>query len=215
MTLDKESDYDLIEWVELQDDFPEESKKALSILYDRYNEKLYKMLYKILSKHGLLPEDIVDLVTDTFYKIQSEKLKCHKQENSTESSFLYWLITVAKNLYYGILNEQKHKKEHFQLSYSPFEQKDHENANFAYEEKSSKYPNEEIIVDYVQNLPEREREILLSYFDYYDKEKYTPSEIMSELALRHNTSVDYIRNIRNRLKKRIFQSLSNKIRVRK
>lgn len=218
MTLNEESDYDLLEWVELQGDYPEEGRKAIAILYDRYKTPLYKMLKKILSSHGVQAEEVVDLVTDTFYKIQAEGLTCQKQNDATEASFLYWLITIAKNEYYGILKDRLKKEDHFLLS--SFSDEDNQtendiNQSISYNEDSLVYANEEVIVEYIQNLAERDREILLSFFDYYQEGKYTPTKIMSELAFRHNTSIDYIRNVRNRLKKRIVTELSGKIKIRK
>ncbi|MEQ8472554.1 MAG: hypothetical protein RIC35_15290 [Marinoscillum sp.] len=211
MGLKEESDYGLIEWIQFQDDYPEESREALTVLYERYKKPLYKMLFKILSKHGVQSGQVVDLVTDTFHKISVDKLECRQLTGGSENSFLYWLTTIAKNLYYGILNDQLEKNSRLQIAYNAPEEQD----EIEYEEEAFLYPNEEIIVDYVQNLQERDREILLSYFDYYEEGKYTPTEIMSELALRHKTSVDYIRNVRNRLKKRVFEELSDKIQTRK
>jgi RNA polymerase sigma factor (sigma-70 family) len=212
---EKNDDFDLIEWIECGGDYPAEARKACEILYKRHKEPLFRLLRKILGKRGVKDDEIVDLVHDTFYKIYSRRKSCKRRDTNVSNAFLYWLVTIAENLYNDLPDDQT---EVFS-DYDGVEAQDDSGS----QAKSQRivgtnpnsddevFPREEVVIDYIQAMPERDREIILSYYDHYIPGKNTPHKVLEELASRHNTTIDYIRVLRTRLIKKIKSELSDKV----
>lgn len=213
MTLTTEPDHALIEWISFKQEFPAEAEEAIRILYNRYKVSLLKILRKILLCRGVLESEVEDLANDTFYHIYSSCPKFSSKEDNSSKLFLYWLVKISKNLYYGIKNTEKETASHLSIIYAENDNYQDKALLIPFEEKPIFY-NEQIIIDYLQALSERDREILLSYYDYYIPGKNTPHKVLNELANRHSTTIEYIRTIRNRLIRKIEKELQVKISIR-
>ena len=68
---------------------------------------------------------------------------------------------------------------------------------------------------YIENLSERDRDIVLTTYNFYMPNKYTPTEVLDELEKKWGTTRENIRKILSKFRKSIKEELQAKMLLRK
>lgn len=129
--------------------------------------------------------------------------KARKGETS-DGSFKAWLSVVAKH------ELLKLYKEYFDEKIS-FNESDSDSSVFEsteVDENQLENINFKILQGALDSLNERDREIMLTLYTYYEEGKKTPSEILELLCKKYNTSKDNIRQIKVRSEAKIIDYFS-------
>lgn len=153
---------------------------------------IYSMYYKPLLLYALSltknQQDVEDLIQETFIKafLSYEK----------SGSLKFWLVTVLKHEFFNLCR----RKQREVLS------EDHEKIENQQREKQEDFLEQiirdeerRILFQEIQNLPVREKEILMEgiYFHFTDE----------EIAAMHHLSTVNVRKIRSRAKKKLIERL--------
>src|SRR5436853_68892 len=83
--LSDETDDVLLDYVALQDEFPEEARTAFSVFYNRYFKMLYRILFKMCKAFKKNSDEAADIVSMTFAKIWIKKLRIDKANLKIEN----------------------------------------------------------------------------------------------------------------------------------
>ena len=77
---------------------------AFRILFDRYSERIFNLLYRMVQHY----EDANDLLQEVFIRVYNNRSKCYRMKN-----FKGWIYTVALNLGrdYIRLHKRRHEEE--------------------------------------------------------------------------------------------------------
>ncbi len=213
---EKENNEDLIVFMSMEKEDHEVANSAFSEFYSRH----VRYIYFIINKHyanRLNDPDLVNiLVQDTFlkaFKHAASYRPISRDQKDKEEQYIHaWLAQIAENLFFDTINI----KNKSILSYHDEESLSEEyEKQFKYHSDNffQSYPISEktkIITEVLESLKERDRIIILTYFDYYEKDKYLPRDVMKELCETFNTTSDNVRLIKNRIIKEIKEKASLK-----
>lgn len=105
----KASTTDLIDYIKMKDDFPEEAKSALSILNMRFGESLIKKAEVICSNWGYNEVIALDIVNCTFNRLwRYPSFKKEKtRDDNIDKAFKNWLFRIASNELAKFHNQQR------------------------------------------------------------------------------------------------------------
>jgi RNA polymerase sigma factor (sigma-70 family) len=82
-------------------------------------------------------------------------------------------------------------------------------------EKENKSENLKKISEYLSKLSDRDRDIILTTYNYYIPGKKTPSEVLNDLESKWSTSRENIRKILQKFRQAIFTNLQDQLNLRK
>ena len=71
------------------------------------------------------------------------------------------------------------------------------------------------VKEYVEKLPDRDRDIILTFYNYYVPGKYTPAAVLNDLVEKWGTTRENIRKILEKFRKAIKEELQPKIFIRR
>lgn len=236
---ENEPDDYLIELMGLKADFPEEAMDAYGKIYSRYWKEMYQIAQNVTKD----PDSAEDLVADTFNIIfqRAHTFKKRKITNpdNIHRLILKWMTTAMMRVFYDDYLDETYKQkdtedlenkyliekkevivrysEDYDDFLSELEQK--ETADDTIPEQSSAPTKESTNLIQVQNylatLSERDRDIVLTCYNYYVPGKYTPGQVLTELEERWNTTRENIRKILSLFRKSIKAELQSKLFIRK
>ncbi|KKP70053.1 hypothetical protein A2X44_02455 [candidate division CPR3 bacterium GWF2_35_18] len=153
----------------------------IEAIYNNHSEKLYRFFYfKIRDQ-----QEAEDLTSDTFHLL-IKKLKQVEIENPI--NFLYG---IAKNLFKVYLREK------YQIKTCPFLEEFHDFQKYTeeYLEKENSQTSEELLLKYLPQLPEKQKEII----ELRLIQKLTPTEIGEKI----NKDLNYVRTTQKRAVKNL------------
>lgn len=203
-----------------------ESEKAFEVFYKRYKNDFYKLLFRISSDERVKKELFNETMELAYFKAHTFKIEKNKIVKNQRGKTLAWLGRIAQNIYVQKFrdNEKEIKAEvnedlleiasengiilKGELNFKIRESEDNffNIKNSATNDISSE---KKILQKVLLELSERDRDILLAYYDEYDprikNQKLSRGKI-KELSQRYNITPDYIRT----LKGRIFKNVSKK-----
>lgn len=160
-------------------------EKAFEKLYDRYSQRLYGVLLKLLKSEMLAQE----LLQDTFLKLWE-----HRQRIDPEQSFRGYLFGIAQNLVYDFYRKAaRDKKLRDELLRT---------AAICYEhieEKLFKKENATILYRHINDLPPQRRQV----FRLCKLEKKSYAEVSQQLGISTSTISDHIVKATRFLKQRM------------
>ncbi len=234
-----ESDDYLIELMGLKTDFPDEAMVAYGKIYFRYWDIMFT-----IAKQVTRDEDIAaDLLSDTFNMVynKASTFKIGKVRNpaNIRLSIQKWMTTIMVRIFYDHFLDDAYKKssdagelsesyiiekkvigKYVSEDYDEFieqlemtEQNEVSNIEFpATDVEDSK--NLSKIRDYLSKLPDRDRDIVLSVYNYYIPGKYTPAAVLDDLVEKWGTTRENIRKILEKFRKAIKEELQPKMFIR-
>lgn len=71
------------------------------------------------------------------------------------------------------------------------------------------------VKDYINKQSDRDRDIILTTYNYYEPNKYSPTEVLDELENKWVTTRENIRKILQKFRKAIKEELQSKMILRK
>ena len=234
-----ESDDYLMELIGMKADFPVEATDAYGKIYSRYWDVMYE-----IAKGVTKDEDTAaDLLSDTFNVVYNrastfKKAKITNPEN-IRKSICKWMTTIMKHVFYdhflddaykapsdneklseSYLIDKKYIAKHFSDDYQDFiDEIDLTEPLLTAVEpamvNADGSGNVEKIKDYISKLSERDKDIILTFYDYYIPGKYTPSDVLDGLVEKWETTRENIRKIMEKFRKSIKEDLHSQMFIRK
>lgn len=236
---DDESDEYLIELIGLKEDFPVEALAAYGKFYDRYWQIMLKIA---LGKTKDMPE-AEDLTADTFAMVYRRAAGFRKGDAKKPAeiklALLKWMTTIMQHIFYDDYLDDAYKSnageesedshiikvvsvaKHIDDGYDEFldgfdnEQMPEHLEDIAADSNNTETANLEKIRAYIEKLPDRERDIVLTVYDYHLPGKYTPAAVLQTLELRWGTTKDNIRKILQKFRNSIKEELQPQMFIRK
>lgn len=207
------TDEELFEFISLRDEDPELAKEALSELYLKYREFLFKCLSVMFKKETTLfnkKEIAQSLVNDLFCKIFEKGIRPSKLKGAELSQsrriVSAWLSTSIKRLWLDYIKVENK---------SPKIYVDVDTLSIAMISETSEHESQsiekELLLEELEKLDHRERTILLKYFEYKDDVKRIPSVIIDSLAEEFSTTKDNVKTLYKRAFKKISERLKSRI----
>lgn len=210
-----------------------DAKEAWAEFYTRHVTELYHLVHRL---QGVSASDIESLVQDTMLQawnaartFEADDTLCAE---ASRNRTLAWLGRIAQNLYFAIRRREKitltsrSDEEKYQDESSPASmgrkliprgelhleiraaEARIEGAPDVHEESES--TEARLLRQALESLPEREREILMTTYEYreYGKEhQRLPQEVIDELCGAYNISPQNLRKIRERAYKEVVEFL--------
>lgn len=236
----QESDDYLIELMGLKEDFPEEAMVAYGEIYSRYWDVMFRVACNVTRDADVA----ADLLSDTFNMIylRASTFKKGKIRNpdNVRYSIQKWMTTIMQHIFYdhfladtfkevgaqkleeeSYIIDKQYIEKYLSQDYDDFldQLESHElneisnNAFFVKDEKESE--NSEKIRTYLTKLSERDRDIIITVYNYYIPGKYSPTEVLDDLESKWRTSRENIRKVLEKFRKAIKEELQAKIFIRK
>lgn len=233
-----ESDDYLMELMGMKADFPKEAMDAYGKIYTRYWDLMYEIAKGVTRDEGTA----ADLLSDTFNVIYHKAATFKKGKVRTPQnirlSICKWMTTIMKRVFYdhflddaykkssddeklseSYIIDKKHIGKYLSDDYDDFieqieiiEREPFDAAPVVPEEDSG---NMAKIKDYISKLPERDRDIILTFYDHHVPGKYTPSDVLDCLVKKWGTTRENIRKILEKVRKSIREELQPQMFIRK
>ena len=167
-----------------------DSQLALSAfkeLYSRYYDFMYSLCQ--IRFHGSVESDI--MFERTWECVMKHPTYCCQKHNT---KFSTWLSRIARNVAYDI--DQERLNCDIVLLEETVDLQDNEIVD---EEQHSDRRDVELMTEGLNALPERERDILLTYMEYDTGDgKYLPRDIIKTLCEKFHTTAPNLRKIKER-----------------
>lgn len=233
-----EPDDDLIALMGMKEDFPDEALAAYGKIHERYWE-IMLAIAKGVTKDEKMAED---LVADTFNVIYNrastfKKGKIRNPDN-IRLSITKWMTTIMEHVFYDNFLDDAYKKhsdsETFEESciiekqyivkrlgtdFNEFvedlEKEEETEIHQAIADIGYDSENIKNVKDYINKQSDRDRDIILTTYNYYEPHKYTPTEVLDELENKWVTTRENIRKILQKFRKAIMEELQSKMIIRK
>lgn len=186
------SDEDLFVLMSFKKDNETEAQEAFRVFYDRYKKLLWSLCYAVCTKLDIVngKEFAKHVFNNTMMAIYE-----HPTFDSSKSKLSTWMSTIARNEAFDLIKEYGLNdtkviplNETITMSIT-----DKERDVVEYET-----PQKKILVEALNLLSERDREILLTCFMYQEEHKHLPDEVLNELSRRYATTSANIRQIKKR-----------------
>jgi len=189
-----------------KDDDVKKAYSAFDQLYKEYSKFLYSVVRKNLFKMEVSDEEVVGTVVSNVFLTLYEKPPMNfeaKIGNSVDASFKAYLSKVAKNETLHLFKDYYKTNLVLQedIKESVFEDTE-------IEENIIISVNQKTMIDALNTLNERDREILLTLYLYYEEGKKTPTPVLNMICERFGTTKDNIRQIKRRSEAKILQHFS-------
>jgi len=232
-----ETDDYLIELIGLKADFPDEAMAAYGKIYYRYWDIMFAIAIGITKDE----DTAADLLSDTFNMIynKASTFKVGKLRNpdNIRLSIQKWMATIMQHIFYDHFLDDEYKKpseedklsesyvidkksisKHINDDYDDFIEKlqEAEQNNIADSQiNDDESENLLKVKDYLKKLPDRDKDIILTFYNYYIPGKYTPASVLDDLVEKWGTTRENIRKILEKFRKAIKEELQPQMFVRK
>jgi RNA polymerase sigma factor (sigma-70 family) len=232
----EESDDYLMELMGMKQDFPDEAMEAYGKIYFRYWDVLLKIAIGVTRNE----ESAQDLIADTFNMVYNKAGTFNKGKakvpGNIKLSILKWMTVIMQRIFYdnyldeaykepsdnendedSFLIDKRSVRKNFNEDYDDFTEQFDENENIEEDSDHIQNDSENIaqVKEYVNKLTERDRDIILTYYNHYIQGKKTPTIVLDDLEKRWQTTRDNIRKILEKFRKSIKESLQSKLLIRK
>jgi RNA polymerase sigma factor (sigma-70 family) len=199
-----------LEEILLNIDYKSEDEKsavnAFDDLYKEYSKFLSSVVKNSLKKMGIYDEHLFQtIINNVFYKIYEKPLAFSTPENAkNDNCFKAWMSVIAKNELNSLIKEYYSKEKNLEIVVDePFLEDEIIDSELA------ESINVKMLKDALNTLSERDKEILISLYNYHEEGKNTPSSVLDTIAKLHNTTKPNIRKIKERSEKKIIEYFSN------
>jgi RNA polymerase sigma factor (sigma-70 family) len=194
------SDEDLLFMTSFQKESEKDAQEAFTIFYHRYKQFLWNMCLSICQDDSLAK----DVTQNTWIAIY----KSGHTYNASESKVKTWMSTIAQNEFKDLMKSEVGYKS---LNEDIDSIADSDSENNDEEEMSIPSPEKKSLDEALNQLSEKEKDILLTYFRFSDGNRHLPDEVLLELRQKYNTTSENLRQIRKRsfvkIKSKIFKSI--------
>lgn len=194
----------------LRDENRTEAEKAFEIFYKEYSKYIFVVISKLKMSYPNFYDDIIDVtVNNTLLKVYENppldfKILDSDTDNDVNNKFKAYLVKKAKWLFYDSMKTNQFLRSFdlriddeddlFEPILLPLPDK-----NFKLEK------NLKTLQEVIVTLSEKERDILLTIFEYYDCGKKLPKEVLQVLSGSHKITKDSIRKVKERGIKKIIK----------
>lgn len=202
-SIDSYQDDELFVMMSFRETDKEEADRAYAIFYKRYAKKIWSICYKVCGNQLLYGEDLAEYVfSETMIRIY----KYPTYDGSCKVST--WASKIAHNIMISFLDKPQEESYYDNIAtINGYEQEDN------FQIIISQTIEQKILDDALNSLSEKEKHILLTYFEYKDQNKHLPDSVMSELKKTYATTSDNIRQIRKRAFDKVKQCVSVKMAI--
>ncbi|MBK8427616.1 MAG: sigma-70 family RNA polymerase sigma factor [Lewinellaceae bacterium] len=208
-TKTSETSTELLAYMALyRDDEPQEAQEAFNVFYHRYCHFLTAVVAKNCPKGSAYYDNslVETTVHNTFYKayLRAETFKPNVEEDGAkvEHRVKAWLSGIAKNELWQLLKITIPYLNNHKLT-DDFESSDPLELPAYLQEDEPTSLERDLIDRALASLPEREKDVLLTYTRFDDGRKQLPKEEIERLATLFDTTSDYLRQIRLRAFKKV------------
>lgn len=206
---------DLFLIMSMKDDDKQQAEKAYNEFHNRYSKYLYGIITSAAKKFkntydyeelaaNILQNTLLIIweKADTFIKIEDVTIE------KKESRVKVWLGKIAQNEMYKLLREYEADKITYDTELI-------NEINLNDEPISVSKPKfEKVLLDRALNsLKEREKEILLAYYQYSEKDKNMPSEALDNLCRIFDTTRDNLRQIKKRALDKVNSYIAEQLKI--
>jgi DNA-directed RNA polymerase specialized sigma24 family protein len=236
--VEDEPDDDLIALMGMKKDFPDEALAAYGKIYQRYWE-IMLTIAKGVTRDEKMAED---LIADTFNVIYNRastfKRGKLRNPNNIRLSITKWMTTIMEHVFYDNFLDDAYKKhsdsETFEESciiekqyivkrlntdfdefIGDLENEEETEIQMAIADSSGDSENIKHVQAYINKQSDRDRDIILTTYNYYETNKYSPTEVLDELEDKWVTTRENIRKILQKFRKAIKEELQSKMIIRK
>lgn len=195
---------DILLTISFKDEDEKSALKAFNVLYKGYSKIVSAIVKKNLKNMGIYDEQLHQaVINNVFHKLYENPLSFSVPKTAkNDNCFKGWLSVVSRNELISLLDEYFGKE--FSL-HSVQSKESVEVSEEIYESVNSKLMNEAL-----NTLTTRDREIILTLYNYHEDGRKTPTEILNQIAKLHNTTKPNIRKIKERSEKKIIDFFSTK-----
>lgn len=189
---------------------PDGADEGFKEIYWRYSEALTNAMRGVLKSKGIYnPELVESTVNNVFVEISLKPLSFSYDRNSHKSedtAFRAWIYCIARN---ELADLMKESIKYSDLHAVAIEDEIIENLVEIEVEQDILSGNRQLLEQALSILSERDRAILLTYFDCHVEGKYAPTEALDTMCEYWGTTRDNARQIKKRsldkVKRRIEQ----------
>lgn len=207
----------------------EESENAFNIFYNRYKNDFYKNIFRLRLNEADRKELFNETMMQTYVKSHTFKVEKDISIKKQRGKTLSWLGKIARNIFNQKSRDKKKKinaeanedlletaSENGIILKSQLSSKIRESENdflgIENSESNKISLEKEILRKVLTELPERDRDILLSYYDEFDleiKHQQLSGAKIKELTERYNVTPNYMRKIKERAFKTVRERCLN------
>ncbi|MDX5321363.1 MAG: sigma-70 family RNA polymerase sigma factor [Bacteroidota bacterium] len=184
------------------------ANQAFEILFRKYAEDLTKAMRGVLKSKGVYNPDLVEsTVNNVFVEVYSNPLNFSydsSKHKSEETAFKAWIYRIARN---ELADLMKASIQHSSLYVLGIEDEVIETMAEIEVGPEVISGNRELLDKALSILSERDRAILLTYFDCHAEGKYAPSEVLDTMCEYWDTTRENARQIKFRSLKRVKEQI--------
>ncbi len=201
----------------MKDDDKEQAEKAYNEFHSRYSKYLYGIIISVAIKfkntydYEELAENVFQntLLTiwekaDTFMKI--EDVASEKKERRVKA----WLGKIARNEMFQLLRDYKTASE--KITYDTELINEINLVDEPIVENQPKF-EKKLLNNALKTLKPRDKDILLAYYQYYEKDKNMPSEALDNLCRMFDTTKDNLRQIKKRALDKVNSFIEEQLKI--
>lgn len=208
---------DLLFYISEKETDSKMAEKSFSLLYKRFSEFVFNSVKKsvYLNSDSEITVFANTVANNTFMEIYNKPLHFEFEPNkhtTQDDAFRVYLSAISKNEKNDLLRES--------LNYNSKQTKIIDDDDIFFEPsipdeifkklELKLSTNRKILEDVLYSLSERDRYIILTYYDYFEEGKNTPSEVLDNIEQLYGTTRDNIRMIRSRVKKKLIKEIELK-----
>lgn len=191
-TITSYTDEDLFFLMSLKDEEEAEAQQAFGIFYEKYSRLLWSLCYSVCRKIDV--SNTEELAKCVFYNTMTTIYE-HPTYDAKKSKLSTWISKIAYHETLDLISEFKLNESKRNISLN---EKVIETVPEKEEIIDTETPEKKILNEALDQLKEREREILLTCLMYKEEHKHIPDEILLELSQKYDTTAVNIRQIRKR-----------------
>jgi RNA polymerase sigma factor (sigma-70 family) len=211
------SDTELLTWIAQKDRYPEEAESAFTEFYERFSDYLNLAVSKIASKYRMFGSDFQDAVFNNTFMRVYDRASTFKDGGIRDAKRLNlrikaWLGKIAQNELLQLLREEKKQKEKTSSVLEVYGAKNNDwEDDFDKEEVSEEIPlnvNQQLLARALATLKERDRDILLTYYDFFQPDNPTlklPRKEIQKLSGLYDTTPAHLRKIKQRALEKVIK----------
>ncbi|WP_445736250.1 sigma-70 family RNA polymerase sigma factor [Mariniflexile sp.] len=212
---------DLLFYVSEKETDQKMANESFSLIYKRFSEFVFNSVKKSIYLNSESEKTVFanTVTNNTFMEVYNKPLDFEfdsRKHKTQDDAFRVYLAAIAKNEKNDLLRES--------LNYTSKQTKIIDDDEHFFEPSISPEifeklelalsTNRKILEDALYSLSERDRYIILTYYDNYEKGKNTPSEVLDNIEQLYGTTRDNIRMIRSRVKKKLISEIESKSKLK-
>ena len=193
--------------ISFKEDDEKSALNAFNTLYFAYSKIVSAIVKKNLKEMGIFDEALLQtVINNVFYKLFENPLAFSIPSSAkNDNCFKSWLSVVSRNELIGLLGEYLGKESVLKTV-----NEDQTNESINVDQAIFESANTKLMLEALNTLSSRDKEIMLTLYNYYEEGKNTPSEILNQIAKLHNTTKPNIRKIKERSEKKIIEYFSTR-----